>query len=83
MDAVALAEQEALHARVPAARLVSEVDAGFEQVLDGQLVALDVRAHAGGVNGSCRRGLRVGRGLGHGNLLRGCASVPGCASPTR
>jgi hypothetical protein len=32
VDAVALAEQEALHARVPAARLVSEVDARFEQV---------------------------------------------------
>ena len=35
VDAAALAEDEALHLRVPAARLVAEVDAGLQEVLHG------------------------------------------------
>ena len=35
VDAAALAEDEPLHLRVPAARLVAEVDAGLQEVLHG------------------------------------------------
>ncbi len=37
VDAVALGEDEPAHLRVPAARLVAEVDAGFEQLLEVRL----------------------------------------------
>ena len=37
VDAGALAEDEAAHLRVPAARLVAEVDAGLQQLLDADL----------------------------------------------
>ena len=37
VDAVALAEDVAAHLRVPAARLVAEVDAGLQQLLDAYL----------------------------------------------
>src|SRR5262249_56333082 len=35
VDAVALAEDEATHLRVPTARLVAEMDAGLQQLLHG------------------------------------------------
>ena len=37
MDAAALAEDEAAHLGIPAARLVAEVDAGLQQLLDADL----------------------------------------------
>jgi hypothetical protein len=37
VDAAALAEDEAAHLRVPAARLVAEVDTGFQQLCDSYL----------------------------------------------
>ena len=37
VDAVALAVDEPAHLRVPAARLVAEVDAGLQQLLDADL----------------------------------------------
>jgi hypothetical protein len=37
VDAAALAVDEAAHLRVPAARLVAEVDSGLQQLLDADL----------------------------------------------
>jgi hypothetical protein len=37
VDAVALGEYESAHLRVPTARLVAEVNAGFEQLLEIRL----------------------------------------------
>ena len=65
VDAVALTEQEALHARIPAPRLVPEVDTGFQQVADRQLFALEGgrRSGHGGAGPGRLRGLS--RRLGH------------------
>jgi hypothetical protein len=35
VDPVSLAEEEFLHLRIPAVRLVAEMDSGFQQFLDG------------------------------------------------
>ena len=59
VDAVALAEQERLHARVPASGLMPEVDARLDQVADVDLGLLE---------GDGGRGYRRGcgcRGIGH------------------
>ena len=64
VDAVALAEEERLHARVPAPGLVPEVDARFEQLADAELALLK---GGGGLARAARfrRGGHLGRGLGH------------------
>ena len=66
MDAVALAEQEFLHARVPAAGLVTEVGASLQHFADAHL---DI--HCVGHGAGCGS---FGRGCGHGFGRNRCLS---------
>ena len=90
MDAVALAEEERLHARVPAPGLVPEVDAGFDQLADVHLGVLEggrggpARSRGGGDTvGSAmdqspsRLCVRPGSGLPNPRLAKPGASTAG------
>ena len=63
VHAVALAEQEALHARVPAARLVAEVTAGLDELADAERLALDELPGHATVGLGCGLALLGGHGL--------------------
>src|SRR5690606_12587657 len=75
VDAVARAEDERAHLRVPALRLVAEVHARLEQGADrqGELAGSQRLRHGGG-------GLVFGggnlRSIGHGRAPSGCSSAP-------
>ena len=76
MGAVALAEDEVLHLRVPAVGLMTEMYAGFEQALDVDLGGLHGLSHFARGCCSCSFGRgryfgRFDRGLTHLLLLCG------------